>query len=366
MLIGPIMLGMAARRYSIVCCLLPLFACTACVPKAKGGVHAPASRRNAPDESGQPLSTKKPGELKTRGDNPFTNAKWYVDKYSTAVSRANALRKDHAEEAALLDKIARYGGADWIGEWTAYVGEWIRRRNHDIAKQGALAVFVAYNLPNRDCGQYSRGGVKSGDAYRKWVEDFARGIGDSKAVVILEPDALGQLTKCLSEKDQKERLDLFRFAIRTFNALPQTYVYVDSGHSKWMSVDDAAERLKAAGVDEAQGFALNVSNYRATDELIAYGKQISVKLGGKHFVIDTSRNGNGPPAAADPASDDSWCNPPGRALGSPPTTQTADPLCDAYVWLKKPGESDGECNGGPKAGQWFNDRALELSRNAKF
>ena len=32
----------------------------------------------------------------------------------------------------------------------------------------------------------------------------------------------------------------------------------------------------------------------------------------------------------------------------------------------KPNESDGECNGGPKAGQWFNDRALDPSRNAKF
>jgi endoglucanase len=133
-----------------------------------------------------------------------------------------------------------------------------------------------------------------------------------------------------------------------------------------MSVEQAAERLKAAGIEEAQGFALNVSNYRGTDELIAYGKQISEKLGGKHFVIDTSRNGNGPPKVADPSSDDNWCNPPGRALGTPPTTQTADPLCDAYLWLKKPGESDGECNGGPKAGQWFNERALELSRNANF
>ena len=85
-----------------------------------------------------------------------------------------------------------------------------------------------------------------------------------------------------------------------------------------MSVEEATERLKAAGVEEAQGF------------------------------------------------EDNWCNPPGRALGSPPTTQTADPSCDAYLWLKKPGESDGSCNGGPKAGLWYNERALELSRNAKF
>jgi endoglucanase len=351
-------------RNSVVLGLLALTCSIGCTPKSRGA-RAPGSKA-ASNGANQPMTTKQPGELKKPGENPFQGAKWYIDRYATAVSRANAVRKEHPQEAALLDKIAKYGGADWVGDWTAFVGDWIRRRNSDIEKQGALPLFVAYNLPNRDCGQYSQGGVKTGDAYRKWIEDFARGIGDSKAVVILEPDALGQLTKCLSEKDQKERLELFEFAIKTFNTLPQTYVYVDAGHSKWMSVEQAAERLKAAGIEEAQGFALNVSNYRGTDELIAYGKQISEKLGGKHFVIDTSRNGNGPPKVADPSSDDNWCNPPGRALGTPPTTQTADPLCDAYLWLKKPGESDGECNGGPKAGQWFNERALELSRNANF
>jgi endoglucanase len=41
-------------------------------------------------------------------------------------------------------------------------------------------------------------------------------------------------------------------------------------------------------------------------------------------------------------------------------------LIDAYLWLKKPAESDGKCNGGPKAGDFFQARALELARNAKF
>lgn len=294
------------------------------------------------------------------------HAEWFVDKYSNAVSHANALRKTKPDEAALIDKIAKYGGADWIGGWTAYAGDWIKRRNSQIERQGALPLYVIYNLPNRDCQQYSKGGAKSGDEYRKWISDLARGIGGSKVVLVLEPDALGQLKQCLSAEDQKVRLELLHFAVTTFGKLPAAYVYLDGGHSKWMSVDDAAERLSAAGVAEAQGFALNVSNYRATPELIAYGKQISAKLSGKHFVIDTSRNGNGPPNVADPTSEDTWCNPPGRALGTPPTTATDDPLCDAYLWLKKPGESDGTCNGGPAAGQWFHERALELARNAKF
>ncbi|WP_442538328.1 glycoside hydrolase family 6 protein, partial [Streptomyces pseudogriseolus] len=60
--------------------------------------------------------------------------------------------------------------------------------------------------------------------------------------------------------------------------------------------------------------------------------------------------------------DERWCNPPGRALGETPTTRTADPLVDAYLWIKRPGESDGECKGGPKAGEWWEDYALDLAR----
>ncbi len=61
-----------------------------------------------------------------------------------------------------------------------------------------------------------------------------------------------------------------------------------------------------------------------------------------------------------------WCNPDGRALGTPPTTKTGDPLCDAFYWLKPPGESDGRCNHGPAAGAWWPQKALEMAQNAKW
>jgi endoglucanase len=82
---------------------------------------------------------------------------------------------------------------------------------------------------------------------------------------------------------------------------------------------------------------------------------VSQRLGGVHFVIDTSRNGNGP-------LDVEWCNPKGRKLGMVPTLETGDPLIDAYLWLKRPGESDGECNGGPRAGVFWDEQAIELAK----
>jgi endoglucanase len=333
----------------------------ACGPKsqkAKGAQPALAEGK---------LSNHEPGEFKKPGENPFVGAKWYINPYANAVVRAKeARRRGASEEASLFDKIAQYGGADWVGDWTAYVEDWVKRTTTAIEKQGALPLYISYNLPGRDCGQYSAGGAKDDEAYRQWIIGFARGINDRKAVVILEPDGLGLLDKCLTPDQQKARLGLYRFAVETFNKLPHTYVYIDSGHSGWMPPEVAAERLKGAGIEQAQGFALNVSNYRATDDLIQYGKKISALVGGKHFVLDTSRNGNGPPTVTDPNSEQSWCNPPGRALGNPPGTDTADPLVDAYLWLKKPGESDGTCNGGPKAGVWWNEQALELARNAKW
>src|SRR5207247_11443638 len=98
-----------------------------------------------------------------------------------------------------------------------------------------------------------------------------------------------------------------------------------------------------------------------------------------HFVVDTSRNGRGPwaPPTGSGGDQQDWCNPPGRGLGPRPTTSTGDPLIDAYLWIKVPGESDGQCLRGtsgpadpvrgspdPPAGDWFPAIAIELARNA--
>ncbi|HEX6034168.1 MAG TPA: glycoside hydrolase family 6 protein, partial [Anaerolineales bacterium] len=99
-----------------------------------------------------------------------------------------------------------------------------------------------------------------------------------------------------------------------------------------------------------------------------------------HFVIDTSRNGQGawqPPSYPDPQD---WCNPPDRGLGLRPTADSGIALLDAYLWVKIPGESDGECTRGlgpagetvdpewglidPPAGAWFPEMALKLAQNA--
>jgi endoglucanase len=93
-----------------------------------------------------------------------------------------------------------------------------------------------------------------------------------------------------------------------------------------------------------------------------------------------------------------WCNPPDSGLGLRPTANTGVPLLDAYLWVKTPGQSDGQCDaaGGvrawdytdytqsswptdaadqalfdplwgmddPAAGAWFSQQALQLVQDA--
>ena len=57
----------------------------------------------------------------------------------------------------------------------------VRRSVHHTveaaARQHAVPVLVAYNLPFRDCAQYSAGGATDTNAYLAWIRGFAAGIG---------------------------------------------------------------------------------------------------------------------------------------------------------------------------------------------
>jgi endoglucanase len=323
--------------------------------------------------------------------------------------------------------------------------------NKAVAR-GRVPVLVAYYLPFRDCAQYSAGGALSVADYKAWIDGFAAGIGDRKAVVILEPDGLGiipwyttingtqdwcQPTAADPATAAADRFAMLNYAVDALKAKPNASVYLDGTHSAWLGVGDAADRLVKAGVQRANGLYVNVSNYQPTPQLLKYGTWIAKCIhygtnpaeGGwrlghfdycasqyypatpsdfstwgltdqwyadnvdnaanppsgpdalAHFVVDTSRNGQGPwtvpPGTTYPDPQD-WCNPPNRGVGLRPSTDTGNPLADAFLWIKIPGESDGQCDRGtgtgldpargnmadPAAGAWFPQQALELARLA--
>ena len=276
--------------------------------------------------------------------NPFAGGSLFNDGSSNACAGKGS--------EPLLDKICSNPQASWING-----GDARGAVSSIIGKAGSsIPVLVAYNIPNRDCGGASGGGAADSNAYKSWIDSFAGAIGSHKVAVILEPDALAH-GECADD-----RFDTLAYAVTALKKQAGAHVYIDAGHAGWVDASTMASRLKSANIAAADGFSLNVSSFQTNADSISYGSSVSSQVGGKSFVIDTSRNGKGPNGGM-------WCNPPGRGLGSKPGSDTGNPLVHAFLWVKRPGESDGsssECNGGPGAGQWFQSYAVELCQNAAF
>ncbi|MFE3599314.1 glycoside hydrolase family 6 protein [Streptomyces sp. NPDC059142] len=304
------------------------------------------------DTKGPPLSQR------PKAEDPY----WVNPDGGAARQAAAYEKKGDSGNAALIRKIAEQPAAEWIVPDNAEAQT--KGFTEAAAKADRDALLVLYNIPHRDCGQFSKGGAEDGDSYRAWVDQVARGIGDRRATVILEPDAVLHLVDgCTPEEFHEERYHLLKGAVERLKRQPATTVYLDAGNAGWQSPDALFEPLQWAGIGAADGFSVNVSNFYTTEASVDFGKRLSAKVGDKPFVVDTSRNGNGPYTKGD--SGEKWCNPPGRALGERPTVRTGDPLVKAYLWIKRPGESDGDCKGGPKAGAWYASYALDLARNAR-
>jgi endoglucanase len=281
--------------------------------------------------------------------NPLSGTNLFVNPQSPARQQADAWRITRPADAGMMDRIAVQSVAVWMNGSSANVRDDVATVIARAAAAGATPVLVAYNIPGRNCAS---SGAANASAYREWIQDFANGLS-GRAVVVLEPDALAG-AGCLSASAQAERSQLLRDAVQVLKAA-QAIVYIDGGHAHWQPVDVMSDRLNAAGIAMVDGFALNVANYVGTPASVAYGNALSDRLGGKHYVIDTSRNGLGGVAGE-------WCNVPGQALGPPPTTSSGHARVDAFLWVKYPGESDGPCNGGPSSGGWWAEYALGLAQ----
>ena len=243
--------------------------------------------------------------------------------------------------AAIRAAISGQPMAHWFtGTSDPDVGAAVATYTRSAEAAGQLPVLVAYNLPGRDaCGEQSAGGAAGPASYQKWISAFATAIGARPAIVVLEPDALGDFS-CMSKAQVTTRLGLLNAATRTLaGQAPNTWTYLDAGHADWTGPATMAKRLRSAGVARVRGFAVNVSNYIGTTESRRYAERIKAALRRPAgYLIDTSRNGNG--------GNGKWCNPGGRKLGK---RSTADPAA-LQLWITNPGNSDGRCGIAPTTG----------------
>jgi cellulose 1,4-beta-cellobiosidase len=196
------------------------------------------------------------------------------------------------------------------------------------------------------------------------------------------------------------------YALNKLHAIPNVYNYMDIAHSAWLgwpsnmsatpAVYNKVVQATTAGYASIDGFISDTANYTPTQEPLLTNPTLSV--GGqpvdsatfyqynptfdeltydtqmyntlvaagfpasKKFLIDTSRNGWGPthPTTITAASDvntyvadnkidkrpfrGDWCNQNNAGIGARPTDQpfgASSPIL-AFVWIKPPGESDGD------------------------
>ncbi|HVU70411.1 MAG TPA: glycoside hydrolase family 6 protein, partial [Ktedonobacteraceae bacterium] len=226
-----------------------------------------------------------------------------------------------------------------------------------------------------------------------------------RVVAIIEPGVLATVATDLDKASCLAASSTYalgiQYALNRLHALPNVYNYLDIAHPDWLGWNDTFHftvslmstivRGTTDGFESIDGFASDIGNYVPTSEPYLTANQ---KIGGKPvrsatfylgnpyldmltydramrqaliasgfpqrigMLIDTSRNGwGGPDRPSGPsASKDlntfvnasridrrskrgNWCNQPG-GLGARPQ---ADPLAGiaAFVWISRPGLSDG-------------------------
>jgi endoglucanase len=303
--------------------------------------------------------------------NPLLGQRFFLDRMEPAyVQWAKWRRSGEIAKANTIWKLAREPRFRWFGKFTAprmqkKIRGYLDRVQCD--QPGTVPLMVVMRHQGKGCsGTYRAGGVAEDRRTMRWYDDFAGAVGDARVVIGFEPDSLGTVD-CLAHDRRKARLDVLRYGVNVLSQLPNATIYLEAGASDWEPAARTAKQLRYIGIGKVRGFMLNVTHHDWTRANIEHGLQISRMVGGKHFIINTSYNGRGPlhyrkwinRAAHRWRTINVWCHPGLRGLGPAPTTQTANPLVDAYMYINRPGYSAGSCNGGPlPVGTWWPERAL--------
>ena len=229
---------------------------------------------------------------------PATTDALYVPppNHDAKLQIAALTAQQRTSEANLIRSMIRTPQAVWFTAGSpASVEQDVHETVVRAAAKRTVPVLVAYNIPFRDCAQFSAGGATNVAEYKSWIDGFAAGIGDRRAIVILEPDGLGiipwydpyggadgsnTLEWCQpAEADPataaSDRFDMLRYAVDKLADHPAVATYLDGTHSAWLGAGDIAERLTRAGIDDTAGFFLNVSNYQLTSNSVQYGEWVS-------------------------------------------------------------------------------------------
>jgi endoglucanase len=291
----------------------------------------------------------------------------------------------HGRNRRLLAKIALRPLGLWFGNWydNSYAKTVAQQYLSSVTggNPKVMAQVTVFRIVPWEGGACSATPSRAAQAsYRRWVDQFADGIGSTRVALILQPD----LPFALCSPDRAVPLSMVAYAARRFDRLPHTTVYIDAGAAEWSSPAQIASLLAQAGEGGVRGFALNATQYGSTSLELEWGAKILRSLGAlgirrKHFVVNTAQNGSPFLAGQYPgdANNPRVCTRRSErlceTLGIPPTWHTSAPQwglpagdraiaaqsADAYLWFSRPWLING-------ATSFSLQRALYLAASSPF
>jgi endoglucanase len=323
---------------------------------------APASPSPATSLSGptRPDSTVEPWP--DHGDFAIDSNKAIVPAYNLSV-------EERWDDYDHLFRIANTAQARWVGSWEndTRVAGLARDVYRKAAASDRIGLIAYQGMRDYPC-ERAASDPSLEAAYQARTAAVVQDLPESgaNAWIVLEPALLQSLDTCAGDP-RGAWLEGAAGELAASGAV----VYLDATGLASRDAALAAEAVAELDLRSIAGFALNSGQHRPTAEQLAWGEAFIAALGahgvdveaprgprdpgepGLGLIIDTSRNGV--------PLEGEQCNAPDAGIGAAPRL-VGEGLLDALVWIKRPGESDGPCNGGFAVGQFDQAKALELAR----
>jgi endoglucanase len=317
-----------------------------------------------------PLQPREPSNVlgyqqPTNGD-PLQDVNWYVfGSNSVAGQAAKRYRSSKPAWSKAFKVLADTRGSGSMRFWmwnhpaasiATTVEKWFA--DAEQSQPGTTVQLTMYNLVHS--------GIlpsKIKNRYENWITQFAKGLGNFRAVVYLEEDSLITMNR-FSPSQRKVREAELAFAVKALEQDPHVVVYLDAGASDTLTTPGRyAQMLKASDVAQAQGFFVNSTHNEWVTTEMHFGQQISRDLGGAHFVVQSGTAGRGPRLNPHPVTQgvEDLCNAPGRGLG-PLTWNTGYKDVDGLLWFANVGfTANTPCHdGGPGLATFWPARAYQI------
>lgn len=292
-----------------------------------------------------PLQARDPANVlgyqqPTDGD-PLQYVNWYVFG-NQSVAGQWAARYAHTKPAwaKAFDVLADTPGSGSMRFWmwnqpTGSIATTVEKWFAD-AEQSQPNTTVQLSMYNLVHGNIAPSKIKR--RYEQWITQFAQGLGNFRAVIYLEEDALITMPR-VAPAQRRIREAEIAYAVKALEADPHVVVYIDAGASDTLITPrQYARMLRASDVAQAQGFFVNSTHHEWLTTEMHFGQQISRYLGGAHFIVQSGSAGRGPHLNRHPKTQgvEDLCNPPGLGLG-PMTWDTGYKGVDGLMWFANVG-----------------------------